>query len=164
MIVAGDTIEAGGFANDRAEEITFRALSKRDPVRIALLLPLTAKGETNVNYLEFYQGFLLGLRHVKNEYGYSADLTLFNTDRDPQKVAEIVASDPFRDADLIVGPIYEEELPEVLAHAGRRSVPSSRRWRILLRPTATPCSSWPPRRPVNTRKPQTCSADRRRSP
>lgn len=123
MIVAGDTIEAGGFADDRAEEISFRALSKRDPVRIALLLPLTAKGETNVNYLEFYQGFLLGLRHVKNEYGYSADLTLFNTDRDPQKVAEIVASDPFRDADLIVGPIYEEELPEVLAHAERRSVP-----------------------------------------
>lgn len=123
MIVAGDSLAQGMFADERIEEIAFRALSKRDPLRIALLLPLTAKGELNVNYLEFYQGFLLGLQHVKSEFGYSANLTLFNTDRNPERMAEIVGSEPFCDADLIVGPIYEEELPQVLAHAERQGVP-----------------------------------------
>lgn len=106
-----------------AGNVSFRAIPSSETLEVALMLPLEVSSRPNASYVEFYQGFLLGLRHVKNEYGYSADLTLFNTDRDPQKVAEIVASDPFRDADLIVGPIYEEELPEVLAHAGRRSVP-----------------------------------------
>lgn len=123
MIVAGDSLVQGMFTDERIEEIAFRALSKRDPLRIALLLPLTANGEVSVNYLEFYQGFLLGLQHVKGEYGYSAKLTLFNTDRNPVRMAEIVGSEPFRNADLIVGPIYEEELPLVLAHAERQGVP-----------------------------------------
>ncbi len=123
MIVAGDSLVPGDFADDRVEELAFRALPKHQPLRVALLLPLTTKGTTNVNYLEFYQGFLLGLQHVRREYGYSADLTLFNTDRNPEKVSGIVGSDAFRDADLIVGPIYEEELPPVLAHAGQRGIP-----------------------------------------
>lgn len=123
MIVVGDTLTQGAYPDGQVEEIAFRALSKRDPLRIALLLPLTVKEMPNINYLEFYQGFLLGLQHIKGEYGYSADLTLFNTGRSTDRMAEIVANEAFREADLIVGPIYEEELPSVLAHAEQRGVP-----------------------------------------
>ena len=122
MIVAGDTIEAGGFANDRAEEITFRALSKRDPVRIALLLPLTAKGETNVNYLEFYQGFLLGVDRLRRD-GRSVRLDVFDTAHDPAKVATLVADSALARSQLIVGPVYEDELAPVLRIAEQEGIP-----------------------------------------
>lgn len=49
---------------------------------MALLLPLATGGEPNGNYLEFYQGFLLGLDSVKLKYGRSVNVDLYNTARD----------------------------------------------------------------------------------
>ena len=50
---------------DSAAAVEFRALRRGEPLDIALLLPLEVGGAANPNYLEFYQGFLLGLDSVK---------------------------------------------------------------------------------------------------
>ena len=104
-------------------QIDFRALRAGDPLDVALLLPLATGGEPNGNYLEFYQGFLLGLDSVKLKYGRSVNVDLYNTARDTARIREIVESDAFRKADLIVGPVYEEGLYPVIRFAEEHNVP-----------------------------------------
>ncbi len=112
------------FADRQIEEIEFRALRPSETLNIALLLPLIKEDSTvNNNYIEFYQGFLLGLDSVKLRHGRSVDLTLFNTGRDPEKIEEIVATDEFRRADLIVGPVYEEGIYPVVVYAEQKGIP-----------------------------------------
>ena len=108
---------------DTVREIVFRALPPNETLRVALLLPVEAKEGANANYLEFYQGFLLGIDSVRNRYGHSVDVTLFNTRHDLQTVEEIVATPEFRRSNLIVGPVYEELLPPVLAYAEEHEIP-----------------------------------------
>lgn len=105
-------------------EVEFRALKPTETLKVALLLPLsTETAGANTNYLEFYQGFLLGLDSVKYRYGHSVDLTLFNTGRNKEKVEEFMKSDEFRKADLIVGPVYEEETHAVVRYAEKKGIP-----------------------------------------
>lgn len=105
------------------EEVTFRALNPDETLDVALLLPLSAAGGANRNYyVEFYEGFLLGLEDVKAK-GYSVDLTLFDTSHDYNKTAETVSDPRFRRAKLIVGPVYEDELLPVLQFAESNDVP-----------------------------------------
>lgn len=115
--------DPGILADQQVEEIEFRALRLSQKLNAALLLPLSIDGEVNGNYLEFYQGFLLGLDSIKNHYGYSVDLHLYNTGRDSVKIRRIVESDDFADVDLIVGPVYEEGLYPVVRFAEKKRVP-----------------------------------------
>lgn len=105
-------------------EVVFRAVSPSEPLEVALLLPVAAETRqpANTRFLDFYQGFLLGLQEVKQR-GYSVNVTLYNTARDAQKIARIIASEEFRRARLIVGPVYEEELPQVVGYAQTHGIP-----------------------------------------
>ncbi len=106
------------------DETVFRAVSPSEPLEVALLLPVAAETRlpANTRFLDFYQGFLLGLQEVKQR-GYSVNVTLYNTARDSLKMARIIASDEFRRTQLIVGPVYEEELPQVVAYAQMHDIP-----------------------------------------
>lgn len=102
----------------------FRAVEPYRALRVALLLPMTRNGgAVNGHYLDFYRGFLLGAETVKAA-GYSMEITLFDTEQSADKVAAIV-SDGFDNShpDLIVGPVYENELAPVVEFAERYGVP-----------------------------------------
>lgn len=102
----------------------FRAVESYRPVRVALLLPMTKNGgAVNAHYMDFYRGFLLGAEEVKAA-GYSMVVTLFDTEQSTAKVASIVESG-FDDSqpDLIVGPVYENELAPVVEFAERNGIP-----------------------------------------
>lgn len=114
---------AGQPAGEKWEQIEFRALRQSVPLNVALLLPMSVGGDANSNYLEFYQGFLLGLDSVKHKYGNSVNVTLYNTGRDRDKMREIVESSEFASTNLIVGPVYEEELYPVIRFAEQQHVP-----------------------------------------
>ncbi|MBQ5372482.1 MAG: LysM peptidoglycan-binding domain-containing protein [Rikenellaceae bacterium] len=88
---------------------------------IALMLPLRADGAANASYLEFYQGFLLGMEDLKAE-GLSFTIDLYNSARSEQVVSEIVNSEAFADANLIVGPVYDNELQVVLPYAVEKRI------------------------------------------
>ncbi len=105
------------------KEIDFWALKTNEPLRIALLLPLSEDGGANPNYTDFYQGFLLGLEKIKNEYHYSVRVDLFDTQHNTARMEQIVADPDFKEARLIVGPVYEEELPAVLEYAEEHAIP-----------------------------------------
>lgn len=103
--------------------LNFRAVCNCDPLKVSLLLPMTIKEKPNANYLEFYQGFLLGLDSLKTNKGYSIDLDLYDTKRDTEEIHAIVKDNRFRRSQLIVGPVYEEELEEVVAFAEEKQIP-----------------------------------------
>ena len=93
---------------------SFRTLKQGERAEIALLLPLGSEERPSQNYLDFYRGFLIGLDSVRMA-GYSANLNLYNTAHDYNRVSEIIASKELEKANLVVGPIYEDELIPVAA-------------------------------------------------
>lgn len=104
-------------------DVFFSAVGDKQTLETALLLPLSAgQGSSRNYYVEFYEGFLLGLEDIKAG-GRSVNLTLFDTSHDYNKTAEIVSDPRFRRAQLIVGPVYEDELLPVLQFAEQNSVP-----------------------------------------
>ena len=104
-------------------DITFQKLDSSQPLNIALMLPMNINSKPNASYVEFYQGFLLGLESVKQTSSGDTKLTVYNTAHDQLKVQQIVNSTMFEGTNLIVGPVYEDELNPVLQYAHKHSVP-----------------------------------------
>lgn len=104
-------------------DVAFRSIPSSEPLDIALMLPLEVSSKPNASYVEFYQGFLLGLEHLKEEGRGAVNLTVYNTGHDQLKVKEIVDNGAFDVTDLIVGPVYEDELKPVVDFAEKRGVP-----------------------------------------
>lgn len=104
-------------------EIVFRALRPSERLQVALLLPLSSEsGTPNPNFTAFYQGFLLGLEAVKNR-GYSVDLNLFDIRKSPARIEALLQNPQFREARLIVGPVYEEHAEPVVRYAEEQGIP-----------------------------------------
>lgn len=108
---------------EKARRTEFQPLQANDPLNIALLLPMTNGAEANNNYLEFYQGFLMGLQSLRDNDGRSANVTLFDTKRNAAEIGSIIESPGFASANLIVGPVYEEGLSPVVRAAEQRGIP-----------------------------------------
>ena len=104
-------------------EITFQKLNDLQDLNIALMLPMNINSKPNASYVEFYQGFLLGLDEIKKSGNGNTKLTVYNTAHDQLKVQQIVGSTMFEGTNLIVGPVYEDELNPVLQYAHKNSVP-----------------------------------------
>lgn len=104
-------------------EITFQKFDNSQDLNIALMLPMNINSKPNASYVEFYQGFLLGLDEIKKSGNGNTKLTVYNTAHDQLKVQQIVGSTMFEGTNLIVGPVYEDELNPVLQYAHKNSVP-----------------------------------------
>ncbi|MBR2072761.1 MAG: LysM peptidoglycan-binding domain-containing protein [Alistipes sp.] len=104
-------------------DVHFRALASTEPLNVALMLPMNIENRANASYVEFYQGFLLGMETLKNTGRGESKLTVYNTSHDQLKVDEIVRSTMFEGTNLIVGPVYEDELAPVIRYAEQNSVP-----------------------------------------
>lgn len=107
---------------NRGVVTSFSALHWGNTLKVSLLLPLSIRGYAMKPIVEFYQGFLQGVEELQNR-GRNIEVYLFNTERSQERVAQIVASEEFLSSDLIVGPVYEELMGEVLASAESRRVP-----------------------------------------
>ena len=116
-----DFISQNTIAED--EIGTFSNIPHSKPLRAALMLPITKNGNISNNYIDFYRGFLLGLEDVKKT-GHSVELTLFDTEQNPSKVEELM-SKQFNGAepDLIIGPVYENEMPAAVDYAEKHNIP-----------------------------------------
>lgn len=106
-----------------AGNVSFRAIPLSETLEVALMLPLEVSSRPNASYVEFYQGFLLGLEELKEQGRGAVNLTLYNTAHDQLKVQQIVGSESFASTDLIVGPVYEDELKPVVDFAEANGVP-----------------------------------------
>ena len=100
----------------------FRTLLPGNRAEVALLLPLGSEEQPSQNYLDFYRGFLMGLDSVRMA-GHSVNLNLYNTAHDHERVSAIIASGELNKADLVVGPIYEDELIPVATALQSKGTP-----------------------------------------
>ena len=121
--VAEQVAQEVEVAQSSTAEVHFSSISSSETLNVALMLPMNIENRANASYVEFYQGFLLGLETLKNTKRGETKLTVYNTGHDQQKVAQIVGSTMFEGTNLIVGPVYEDELEPVLRYAEKNSVP-----------------------------------------
>ena len=103
--------------------VPFTTFEKGSTLKIALMLPMTRNGVANNNFADFYRGFLLGLEQVKGN-GHQVELTLYDTDITPEGAAAIVENEfGIHQPNMIVGPVYENQLGAVVAYAEERALP-----------------------------------------
>lgn len=106
----------------RHAEIDFMELGANNTLKVALMLPFKMKGEVKSVYIDFYRGVLLAMEDLKQE-GFSVDLTVFDTQNDARVINDIMSyEDKFLDAQLLIGPVYENELQYVVSHAERENI------------------------------------------
>ena len=117
--VENATIEAQSSENN----VMFSVVEQNEPLNVALMLPMAVNGKANASYVEFYQGFLLGLEKLKEAGMGKTNLKVYNTEHDQLNVEKIVKSQDFAGTNLIVGPVYEDELRPVVAYAQRHACP-----------------------------------------
>lgn len=122
VAVADSTAVGDAVVVTQVSDVLSAALSKNDRAEVALLLPIRGNDKADRNFLDFYQGVLVAMDEIKGE-GLSLDLRVYNTARDEAKINEIVCQPEFAEADLIIGPVYNDELPSVLRVAEARRVP-----------------------------------------
>ena len=104
-------------------EVEFLPLSKHHTLKMALMLPFHVRDKVNPNYVDFYKGLLLAMEDIKAE-GYSIELSVFDTRSNASHISDIVNFEAgLLDAQLIIGPVHENELRHVLSHAETNEIP-----------------------------------------
>ncbi len=73
-------------------------------------------------YIEFYEGARLAVDSLKKT-GLSVNLFVYDSNRNVDKVRQILNSREFREIDLIVGPFFPEEVAVVSEYALQRMIP-----------------------------------------
>lgn len=91
-------------------------------IKVSLLLPLKSDAAATRQFVEFYNGFLVGLDSLKNE-GVSVVLNVINTDKSMHIVDGILQSGELDNSDIIIGPVYDEQFCQVAKYAADRAIP-----------------------------------------
>ena len=104
------------------EQIKFRNIPKGKRAEVALMLPMAIGERVSQNYIDFYQGFLLGADRLRME-GIESHINLHNTAHDLQVVRQTIDNKSLRNTDLIVGPVYEDTMIPVASYAKELSIP-----------------------------------------
>lgn len=73
-------------------------------------------------FVEFYEGALIALDILKQK-GLDIEMQVFDTMRDSLRVARFLETGRLRDADLIIGPVYADNLEQVARYARRYRIP-----------------------------------------
>ena len=120
LVFPSDTLP---LSDATAGDLPVKRFDANAPVRVAMLLPLQADGTPNRQFLEFYQGALLALNDLKGS-GVSARLDLFDTGRSVTETQALLQRPELREADLIVGPVYDETFTPVADFAARYGIPA----------------------------------------
>ena len=117
-----------GFAEGEfviPEPVGFSAESPR----ISLLFPFLAKGleptpgtKRNQYVLDLYNGMRLAVDSM-NRAGQSVDLRAYDTERNPDKLRQLTTLEELASSDVLVGPLFSDELPMVREFSMRHDVP-----------------------------------------
>lgn len=75
----------------------------------------------DARFLSFYKGMLLALEELKQS-GYKVALNVLDTKNNAAQVRRIVESDTLRNADIIIGPVYPQNITIVSDYAASRRI------------------------------------------
>ena len=100
----------------------FQRFNKGEVLNVALMLPMHRGDKVVGTFVDFYRGSLLALEDLRR-HGYSINVTAYDTQRSAIRISEILESEEFAKTNLIIGPVYLEELVLVVPYAEERSIP-----------------------------------------
>ena len=100
----------------------FKRFEKGQVLNVALMLPMHRGDKAVPAFVDLYRGSLLALEDLRRS-GYSINVSVYDTERSVVRISEIVGSEAFASTDLIVGPIYADELSAVLPFAEKNNIP-----------------------------------------
>jgi LysM repeat protein len=75
----------------------------------------------SINFIEFYEGLLLAIDSLKKA-GLSINLFVYDCGKDTNKIKQILAKKEMQKIDLIIGPVFSEELEIVSRFAKARKI------------------------------------------
>ena len=75
-----------------------------------------------IGYLDFYQGALLALDSLRNK-GISINLNVYDTERSPEILEEILEMEEVSELDLIIGPVNELNLIRLAEYGRDKNIP-----------------------------------------
>ncbi|MBP1677570.1 MAG: Peptidoglycan-binding lysin domain [Bacteroidetes bacterium] len=88
----------------------------KEPVRIAFLLPFMLDNSkpdaSNNKFSDFYAGALIAVNEAKN-LGVSFEIFSYDTEKSEEKIVEVLNNNNLRNADLIIGPAYTNQITYV---------------------------------------------------
>ena len=110
--------------------------ASKEQIQVALMLPLYSYTNDTINsnrtyqkiykhsriFLDFYEGVLLAVDDLSKK-GVNIDLHVFDTRNDTLEVKNITEGSLFPYFDLIIGPVYSQNLPIVVERAKLFSIP-----------------------------------------
>ncbi len=104
-------------------EVEFPPLSMHHTLKVALMLPFHINNKVNPYFVDFYNGMLLAMEDLKSE-GYDIELSVFDTYSSIDRIIDLVSyEEGVLDAQLIIGPVYEDELRHVVGMAEQNEIP-----------------------------------------
>lgn len=119
-------------ATERAAFFELNAQNANDPsardlvLDIAVLLPFTGNGSSEIAtdgfVYELYEGIDLGVEALKAQ-GVKINVRTFDTKRDLNQVQQILNDPVLSRSDIILGPIYPDEVELVSAFAESKKIP-----------------------------------------
>lgn len=105
-----------------SKPLVVRQLAAEERAKVSLLLPLGSVEQPSRNYTDFYRGFLMGADDVRRK-GYSFDIDLHNTAHSHSRIEQIITDGSLEASNLVVGPVYEDELIPVVRALEGKAVP-----------------------------------------
>ena len=101
-----------------------------DTFRIALMIPFYSELESEIRtsssyytknaqtyksfqFIQFYEGFLMALDSI-SQMGFNAEVFVYDTKADTATVRQIVNKEEFSSIDLVIGPLYNDNVKIVL--------------------------------------------------
>lgn len=101
----------------------FEKFDPEHKLRTLLMLPFHKDGKVNSAAVDFYRGVLLAMEELRDQ-GYDIELSVLDTQGSEDVVVDIVTYDPqFYGTNLIIGPVYENEISKVLPYATEAHIP-----------------------------------------
>lgn len=98
-----------------------RHINPDAPLHIAMLLPFGA-GRSDATFVDFYRGSLLALADIKQN-GARVELDVLSTGGSIQNANDIINEGALKNADLIIGPVYDAPFEVVARYAQEHAVP-----------------------------------------
>jgi len=106
---------------------------ENDNFQLAILLPLNISQNDTLSYsdtlkpehfrfYEFLEGIYLAIDSMRLE-GLNLTVEVFDTEKNPETIRGIIENDKLRDADLIIGPVFPNEIEIVAAFAKSKNIP-----------------------------------------
>lgn len=107
--------------SDRIQQ--FERVSRLNKLYTLLMLPFHKEDKVNASAVDFYRGVLLAMEDLIR-VGYNIELSVVDTQAKEEVVEDMITSDPLvYGANLIIGPVYENEIAKVLPFAEAENIP-----------------------------------------